>query len=101
MERPLGKASSRNADYEGEEPAASVDEATPSLMRNDDAERQLALLRKECKTSQIVIHALREKDEESQVRAQEFAASQMPAIWPGKSHLWCPRLNIVYIFQGF
>eukprot|EP00903_Cladosiphon_okamuranus_P017393 g16021.t1 len=67
-EKPLSKAGSgRNLDYEG--PAASVDVATPSSpMGNDDAEKQLALLRKECKTLRIVNHALREKDEESQKR---------------------------------
>lgn len=32
-------------------------------------DRQLASLRRECETSRIVVHALREKDEESQVRA--------------------------------
>lgn len=78
MDIPLDVVrSSRNAGNE-EEPAASVDQATAgNLVKHDDPEKESQ--RKECKTLQIVIHALREKDEESQVRMQELTVVQMPA----------------------
>ena len=78
-ERPRGEADSRNAEFDGAEPAAPVDVASPcGAAESNDSEKQRDLLRKECKTLQIVIHALRVKDEECQVRAHEFAASRTP-----------------------
>lgn len=81
IEGPLGEmGSSLDADNNGEASAVSVEVATTgNLMENDEVEKKLASLRKECKTLRIVIHALREKDEESQVTAKEFTLSQMSA----------------------
>ena len=62
--------------------ATSVDVTTASsLVEDGQVGKQLASLRNECKTLRIVIHALREKCEDSQVRTKEFAAPQMPAIF--------------------
>lgn len=79
-EIPLGETGSRtDGNDDGEEPVVSVDSAaTRHLVGDDGAEKQLASLRKECKTLRIVVDALREKDEDNQVGAQEFAVFQMP-----------------------
>lgn len=57
---------------DGGEVRASQLSSTATARRDvagKQAEKQLASLRKECETSRIVVHALHEKNEESQVKA--------------------------------
>lgn len=79
LKGPVGEVGScMDAENDGEASAASADMATAStLIENDEPEKQSASLRKECKTLRIVIHALREKDEQSQVSLD--AIFQFPA----------------------